>query len=88
MTAEEMEIDEATQDLRAALTAVHDRVGESLAQLQPDLGVRRNPVAAVCIGAGLGVALGSRSPQGSALALFLFGAAIAIIFNTPRGIDS
>ena len=88
MTAEEIEIDEATQDLREALTAVQDRVGESLAQLQPDLGVRRHPVAAACIGAGLGVALGSRSSRSSALALFLFGAAIAIISKTPQGIKS
>ena len=81
MTAEEIEIDEAKQDLREALTAVHDRVGERLAHLQPDLGIRRHPVAAACISAGLGVALGSRSRESSGLALFLFGAAIALIFK-------
>lgn len=81
MTPEEIEIDEAKQDLREALTAVHDRVGERLAHLQPDFGIHRHPVAAACIGAGLGVALGSRSSQSSGLALVLFGAAIALIFN-------
>ena len=81
MTVEEIEIDEAKQDLREALTALHERVGERLAHLQPDLGIRRHPVAAACISTGLGVALGSRSSQSSALALVLFGAAIALIFK-------
>ena len=84
MTAEEIELDEAKQDLREALTAVHDRVGQRLAHLQPDLGISRHPVAAACIGAGLGVALGSRSPRSSRLALVLLGAAIALIVKDGR----
>ena len=81
MNAEEIEIDDAKQDLREALTAVHYRVGERVAHLRPDFGTRRHPVAVACIGAGLGVALGSRSSQSSGLALFLLGAAVAIIFK-------
>jgi hypothetical protein len=81
MNAEAIEIDDAKQDLREALTAIHDRVGERIANLRPDFGIRRHPVAAACVGAGLGVALGSRAYQSSGLALFLLGAAVAIIFK-------
>jgi len=81
MNAEEIEIDDAKQDLREALTAIHDRVGERIANLRPSFGIRRHPVAAACVGAGLGVALGSRAYQSSGLALFLVGAAVTIIFK-------
>lgn len=69
---------EAKQELREALTQVEERVGEGIANLRPDTGIKRRPVASAFIAGALGVTVGARSRAASILGLLLFGAAIAI----------
>ncbi len=82
------EIEDARQDLREALNQVNDRVGVGIARVEdgiasfsPERSIKRRPIAAACIAAALGAAMGSRSRQASIFGLVLFGAAIALIVN-------
>jgi hypothetical protein len=82
------EIEDAKQDLRAALNEVEERVEEGIARvedgiasLNPERSIKRRPIAAACIAAALGATLGSKSHQSSILSLVLFGAAIALFMK-------
>jgi hypothetical protein len=72
------EIEVATEDLREALHEINHRVGEGVARLRPDRGIRKHPVSAACIAGALGFVLGSDSAEVSLLGLLLLGGAIMV----------
>ena len=72
------EIAEAKQDLRDALHEVNNRVEETVANLRPDLGIRKHPLTTACIASALGFALGSESREVAVIGLLLLGGAIVL----------
>jgi hypothetical protein len=69
------EIEHAKDDLRDALQQLNGRVEERVAQLRPDRGIRRHPVASACVAGALGFALGSDSGEVAMIGLLFIGAA-------------
>ena len=72
------ELEEATEDLREALHEINHRVGEGVAKLRPDSGIRKHPVTAACVAGALGFVLGSESRQVTLIGLLLVGGAIVM----------
>lgn len=79
------EINDAKQDLRDALHQVNDRVGERVARLRPDRGIRKHPVTTACVAGALGFALGSDSGEAAMIGLLLLGG--ALILGHERKVD-
>jgi hypothetical protein len=73
-----VEIEDATADLRDALHELNGRVEDKVAQLRPDRGIRKHPVATVCVAGALGFALGSDFREVALIGLFGLGAAIML----------
>ena len=81
------ELEEATEDLREALHEINHRVGEDVARLRPDNGIRKHPVTAACVAGALGFVLGSESRQVTLIGLLLVGGAI-VMTHKPKVKDS
>lgn len=71
-----IELEDAKEDLRDALHQMNNRVGEGVAKLRPDRGIRKNPGTSAAVAGALGFALGSDSGEVALLALLLVGGAI------------
>lgn len=73
-----IEIEDAKEDLRDALHEINNRVGEGVAKLRPDRGIRKHPLTSACIAGALGFALGADSGEVALIGLLLLGGAIVL----------
>lgn len=80
-----IEIEDAKEDLRDALHEINNRVGEGVAKLRPDRGIRKNPGTSAAIAGALGFALGSDSGEVALIALLLVGGAILLTRENKAG---
>ena|SRR5579859_2053962 len=80
-----IEIEDAKEDLRDTLHEMNNRVGEGVAKLRPDRGIRKHPGTSAAIAGALGFALGADSAEVAFLGLLLVGGAIVLTREPKSG---